>query len=382
MAETKPLTGSSAEHARLSASGAHRWMRCPGAPNASDLYPEEETSTYAMEGTAAHELAARALQAGPKSKRKIAKQNPHILAYVDYVLGIAKKADSNPIIELRVDYSDWVPDGFGTGDCLILDDDTAHVIDLKYGQGVKVFAEENEQLQLYALGMIPLMENFFAPKKFKLHIFQPRLDHIDTWEVSFEDLLAFGETAKLAATLTCDPDALRIPGRKQCRWCPHKLNCPELLAQTEELTRPAFQNLDTLTHAVDHEIKVRILRNKKLIMDVLHSLEAEALSELQMGHAYPGFRLGKGQSRAQWSDKAEGYLVKALGDEAWKKSLITITEAKKLLPKSTVDTLTFKPEGKPVLVPEPYQIDDADERVISPFKALGAPDYDEPDGAD
>lgn len=345
------VTGSDNTHSPRGASSAHRWMYCPGSVAASAHYPPS-SSVYAEEGTRAHEIALEALvhEKPVDCCANYEDTFAQVLDYVTYIREIQRFAGERLRLtwfEVRLDYSAWVADGQGTGDCVMLWDGTLDVIDLKYGQGVKVFAD-GEQLKLYALGAYEALSWIWPVRNIRLHIVQPRLGHIDVHEMSVDELLEFANEAKIASLLTLDPDALRIPGQKQCRWCAHRTNCPELAAYMRELMAPSFQNLDIET--LDHDVKLEILKHKKSIMDYIHALEEEAIATLREGRPYDGAYLGEGRSLAKWSENAEHYLVNALGNQAYRESLITITEARKHLPKDVVDSLTIKPQGKPVLL--------------------------------
>lgn len=170
-------------HALLGASKAHRWMRCPGSI-ALEAPIQDTTSAHAEEGTRAHELAAAILERKPFLEDSDLEMFNHVMTYVGYVR--AEAEGHTLLIEQRVDYSDviGVPDSFGTADCIILAGDTIKIIDLKYGMGVKVDAEENEQLMLYALGALEVFGPVGDFKKAKLVIVQPRLNTISEWEVA------------------------------------------------------------------------------------------------------------------------------------------------------------------------------------------------------
>jgi hypothetical protein len=169
-------------HALLGASKAHRWMRCPGSIALEAGIPDI-SSPHAEEGTRAHLLAENILSGvcfPPPDDEMLT----NVMFFVDYV---RREAEGHHLlIEQRVDYSDviGVPDSFGTSDAIILAGDTIKIIDLKYGMGVRVNAEENEQLMLYALGALETFGVTGSYKKAKLVIVQPRLDHISEWEVA------------------------------------------------------------------------------------------------------------------------------------------------------------------------------------------------------
>lgn len=157
------------KHAVLSASSSHRWLNCNPSARLESEFEDRETEA-AAEGTAAHALAEHKLRKALKmrSRKPVSKfdsdeMDIHTDGYVEFVLeslAEAKQhcADPKVLIEQRLDFSCYVPDGFGTGDCLIVADKLLHIIDFKYGQGVLVDAEKNPQMMLYALGALRIFD--------------------------------------------------------------------------------------------------------------------------------------------------------------------------------------------------------------------------------
>lgn len=229
------------QHARLSASASNAWLACGGFIAFQDHYKKSnaEESEYAKEGTEAHALAERLLShifnKGPAVKRT--RDNADMLYYVeqyrDYVLDLysdlvrkygLKNVDVK--IEQRLDFSNIVPEGFGTGDCVILTPDELHVIDLKYGLGVPVSAYDNPQLKLYGLGAINQYDELYDIKKVVLHIAQVRLDYgFSNFEISREDLEAWSVGVKDAADEIFAGNVKYQPGEEQCRWCEGRPMC-------------------------------------------------------------------------------------------------------------------------------------------------------------
>lgn len=261
-----PRNSNMSTHAKFGPSKAHRWIPCPGS---LALEPEgpSENSKYADEGSAAHILAARALEyeedaaffkdveIQPRDTSEVFVVNDefilNIQVYLDDVR--SRAAGGTLLVEQRLNFSESIgqPDQFGTGDAVIIQDngETLIVEDLKYGMGVQVYAEGNEQLMLYALGALET----YAPvlgdtvKRVRGVICQPRLDHIDEHEWTVEELREFAEKAKLSAKYAmqavCDTvvngtdwiekthSDLFAPGEKQCRFCPAKATCKALAKQ-------------------------------------------------------------------------------------------------------------------------------------------------------
>ena len=346
-------------HAKLSASGAHRWMACPGSVTAEGGRVDR-ASSFAEEGTRAHDLMELALKSG-KPCRDLTQDREmadYVQVYVDYVNSLRQPGDAL-FIEYRVDFSEWVPEGFGTADTIIICGDTIIIVDLKYGKGVQVFVKDNPQPLLYALGAYAAFGFLFEPKRIKMAIVQPRLDHIDEWEIGIGDLLKFGETARQAAEDTTNPKAKRVPGEKQCRFCKAKADCPALMKLTSDTLMADFDQLDEATppNRLDDEQMRVALENKHLIEAWLLAVENFAKERLAMGEPFPGFKLVEGRSVRGWSDEKEAELglTAFIGDGAFTRKLVTPAQAEKLLGKTKkglIQDLIVKPPGKPSLAKE------------------------------
>lgn len=189
------------KHAILSASSSHRWLNClPSARLELDF--EDQSGEAAKEGTAAHDLCEHKLKKAlhMRSERPISEYDSDEMeectdAYVDFImeqLELAKTTCKDPIvlIEQRLDFSCYVPDGFGTGDCVIIADDSLHIIDFKYGMGVLVDAVDNPQMKLYALGALEIYDSLYDIKEVSMTIFQPRRENVSTWTIPVEELKA------------------------------------------------------------------------------------------------------------------------------------------------------------------------------------------------
>jgi hypothetical protein len=348
-------------HAKLGASNAHRWLVCAGSVSAEEGLPDK-SSPFAEEGTVAHELAELALRAGSTALDTFENQemSDFVRMYVEYVQQLAQGADSFEI-ETRVSYGDWVPDGFGTADAIVVRGDELHICDLKYGMGVRVDAEQNPQGMLYALGAWALSEMVFDIKRVHIHIIQPRLDHISTWEISVDDLLRWAEWVKQRAEETRDPNAPRVPGEKQCRFCKAKASCSALLKLTQDVILADFDDLDNMPKAntlTDDQMR-NALEAKSLIEAWLSAIEVLVKDRLSSGDGFAGYKLVEGKSNRQWADdtQAAAKLVDLIGnDKAYAPpKLISPAQAEKVLGKakaSEIAPLITKPSGAPTLAPE------------------------------
>lgn len=364
-------------HAKLSASGAHRWINCPGSVRLEEDFPDT-TSSYAREGTLAHALAEAKLKKyfikgyGKKAYDKEVEpiksdelydksMENYTDVYFDEIKTRALSYKERPFvaIEERVDFSNWVPEGFGTCDCLMIYGDTMTVIDLKYGKGVEVDPEDNPQLMLYALGACAGYGFLFNIKKVTLCIVQPRIDNIKSWDISADDLVAFGERIKPIAKDAYNGSDKLCQG-EHCRFCKAKSRCPE---RAKEM----FKSVESLKPIMDSDIKLisnedisRYLKESIGLIDWINDLEEEALASILKGEEIPGYKAVEGRSIRKFkdTDKAISLLEGAGYDEAvlYERKPLSLSKLEKLVGKKEFDnvlgTEVIKPQGKPTLVPE------------------------------
>lgn len=341
------------EHHMLGPSAAERWMGCPASVKQS-AGVEDVQSDAAAEGTMAHDLSERILNRDINAKQ-LAEYDSTMVdfcnTYVDYVNDIV--GDGKLWVELRLDLHDYIPGCKGTADIVAYNDGTVDVIDLKYGTGIQVFAEENKQLMLYALGALTALKKAGRKiTKLRLHIAQPRLYHFDCWEAPAEMMKAFGDDVRVAVTRCLEPQPEFNPSDKACQWCRAKATCPALYEHNLKVIGDQFDPLPP-EDMTQEQLRL-VLDNKKLIEAWLKSLEAYIFREIEAGNEFPGYKMVEGRSQRRWLADAETRLEEMLGDDAFERKLLNITTLEKALGKKHFAELklTQKPPGKPVLVTE------------------------------
>ncbi|WP_311777170.1 DUF2800 domain-containing protein [Trueperella abortisuis] len=355
----------SSDHALLSASGAYRWINCP--PSARLESDELEASSPAAEqGTAAHALSEHKLRRALKQRSnrpvstwiddEMEALTDDYVAYVQEHISIAKETCADPLvlIEQRLDFSHIVPGGFGTGDCVIIAEPTLQIIDLKYGQGVLVEAEQNPQLMLYALGALHTFGDLYDIDTVAVTIYQPRRANVDTWEISVTELERWAETeVKPKAVLASAGEGEFCPG-SWCQFCKIAPTCRARAEANLALAKLEFAPPAELSDAEIADVLTRIRNLKSWASDV----EAYALSKaVNQGVAFEGFKLVAGRSvRKYTSEKDVAAAAEAAGyKDIYDRKLITLTAMEKLMGKTTFNEilgdLVTKPAGKPTLVP-------------------------------
>ncbi len=363
-------------HAKLSASSAARWMACPPSVSMSEGYADT-ASKYAAEGTLAHALAELILTKhftkgiGPVRYAKMhdelisqhkwegealyaPEMDKYVEVYTDYVKQVAMSYPSKPFVylERRVDFSEWVPGGFGTADCLIIYDNELRVMDLKYGKGVPVSAENNPQLMLYALGAYAAFKLLCRIEKVTLTIVQPRLDGISEWSLSIGDLLAFGEKVKPLAEMADKGEGEFHPG-DHCRFCKARNACKARADHSIRLAHLTKQQANTLSNdEIGHYLEVG-----KDVASWLADLQEYALSQCLAGNEVAGWKAVEGTSRRTWRDGEAAFaaIIKSGVDEAllYERKPLTLAQVEKLVGKKDFEQFSqfvYKPPGKPTLV--------------------------------
>lgn len=353
------------KHAILSASGAHRWLNC--TPSARlELEFDDNSGEAAAEGTAAHALSEHKLRKALKmrSKKPVSpydsdEMDNYTDGYVEYVLEVieqAKQTCSDPLIliEQRLDFSKYVPDGFWTGDCVIIADGTLHIIDFKYGQGVLVSAEDNPQMKLYALGALDLFDGIYDIEMVSMTIYQPRRENISTSTVSKESLYRWAEEVlKPKAELAFAGDGNYCPG-EWCQFCRAAVKCRARAEAKMKLATFEFALPPLLSDEEIAEILSSIGDLTRWTNEIIAYATDAAVNH---GKKWPGFKVVEGRSNRKYKDEeAVAEAAKNAGyRDIYKQSLITITEMEKLMGKTKFNEvlggLIMKPPGKPTLVP-------------------------------
>ena len=353
------------DHALLSASSSHRWLNCTPSARLEREFADRET-TAAAEGTAAHALAEHKLKRRLKlrSERPVSVYDTDEMEtctddYADFVMEQVTKErrrdpDTQVFIEQRLDFSCYVPEGFGTGDCLIVSRGRIHIIDLKYGMGLLVDSEENPQMKLYALAALTQYEEQYQIKKVKLTIFQPRRENVSTWETTVAKLKKWA-TKELVpkAEKAFKGEGEYCPG-EWCIFCKAAVKCRARAEDKLRLAQSEFKMPPLLTDAEIESVLAKLPDIKKWADEIQEYALAKALA----GKEWTGFKLVEGRSVRKYTDeRAVIEAANAAGyHDIYKQSLISITEMEKLMGKAefskVLGALVTKPQGKPTLVPD------------------------------
>jgi len=385
------------KHALLSASSASRWLVCTAAPRFEEGMPES-TSNYAEEGRLAHAIAelkvlkkftimtSRTYATRLNKLNKEAAYDPEMDKttdlYLEHLMEQAMTYNSAPTVaaEVKVDFADYVPEGFGTCDCVMIGGDTLCITDYKHGKGVPVAAESNPQMRLYALGALKRYAPIFGDtiKHVRMSIDQPRLDSYTTDTITVEDLRAWGDSIKPIASKAFSGSGEFVPG-DHCRFCRGKAQCraranvntaledfkdcmPAGTLPADAMIPQEFAHVGPITGGTihpllsDEEIGDLLIRGKYLIQ-WYKDLEAYATDALLSGKEIPGWKLVAGRSIRTFNDQdaAIQAVIAAGYDEAlvYDRKPKTLSELEKLMGKAEfaekIGSFVVKPLGKPTL---------------------------------
>ena len=356
------------KHALLGASSSARWLVCTPSARLEAMFPDEQ-SPYAAEGTIAHDLAESILRHKLEGKKapKLDDFSTEMVEAVNRYVDIceekvnearARSSDAEAMIEARLDFSRWVPEGFGTGDMVIVADGILEVIDLKYGKGVPVSAIENTQMRLYALGAYDANEFLYDVKSVRMTIVQPRLDSVSTDEMALEELLDWGEEIKPIAQRAFNGEGNCTPC-DYCNFCKARHTCRAL---SDTCLTAFYKDGGKLNQLLTDSEVSDILAMKDLITKWIKGVYDFAYEKALAGEKqWPGFKLVEGTSRRTITDPDAA--AKTLLDNGYKeedifkpRELEGITNLQKVLGKKGVseylEAYIDKPEGKPTLVPD------------------------------
>lgn len=351
-------------HALLSASSSERWLCCPPSARLEKTFPDKETE-YMRAGTEAHSKAEEKLtnylEGHPRKKvqcpdKVMDEATTNYRNYVIEVLNAEKKKDpcAQLFVEVEVDLSKWIPEGFGTSDAVVVSTDTLHIIDFKYGEGVPVNAYHNSQLLLYAAGAMNIYEPLYGFSNITVHIYQPRIDHFDSYTTTVEKLEKWlNGTVKPIAKMAFAGEGEFNPG-DWCGFCKARYTCRVRAYKSYNLAA------EKMGHLLSTNEIARLLPKLKEIAKWTKDLQEYALETALSGTKYDGYKVVEGASRRKIADDLEA--MKKLQTAGYQYTditetrLKTITELQKLvgkneLPRVLGDTL-IKPPGAPTLVPE------------------------------
>jgi hypothetical protein len=360
-------------HAKLSASGSKKWLTCTPSASLEDQFPDEH-SEFAAEGTFAHAVFEQdvldylGLPVDPLPAAMAARFDSNALR--DYVAAAVARAidaieqararcdDPVILVEKRLDFSRWVPEGFGTGDLVIITDELVEVMDLKYGKGVLVEAQDNSQMRLYGLGAYNELAHLYDIQRVRMTVLQPRLENYGSEELSTSELLGWAESYVMPrARMAWEGQGEFVPG-DHCTsgFCRARFRCPARAAAAIEVARQDFALKDPELLTVEQ--LTAVLAKADMAIDWLNDVKAYALKQAEKGHEIPGFKLVEGRSNRKYAnaDEVAARLLQSGIPEAviYERSLLGITAMEKAIGKKKfaelLDDLVVKPQGKPTLV--------------------------------
>ena len=352
-------------HALLSASSAHRWLACPPSAVAAEAYENQDTE-FTREGTLAHEVA-EAVAGGAHLPEN---ENHDGIAdgitqemiecakgYQDYIQELTKSDDAIVLLEQRVDFSPWVPDGFGTCDCILIQGDTLTIIDYKYGVGVAVSAEGNPQMKLYALGALNDYGIALDVTKVEMHIYQPRINNISVDSLPVAELLTWADKSVKPIAQKAIKGKGTYSAGVWCKFCPHAGRCRTLTKTCTE-----YVETHSLRAAVPvlapHEV-AEVLAMEPLVTLWLKRVKTQALTTMLDGGEIPGYKVVEGkQGNRKWADELQvAKTLQAAGyrqEDYTETKLLSPAAMDKVLGKKKIaelldDSLTVRAPGSPTI---------------------------------
>ena len=361
-------------HARLNASSSHRWMMCPPSVRLSEQFADKPSS-YAEEGTFLHELCELKLH------RYLGDMVPDVIEaqYVEHrdsefytqeaetvtdeyiafcveTIEAVKSSCPDPLImvEHRLDYSEYVPEGYGTGDLVIVADGVIEVIDFKGGRGVRVDAHRNSQLMLYGLGALLEFDPLYDVHKVRVTIVQPRLSNTSTYEIAADELVCWAEKEVRPRALLAYEGKGEFCAGDWCRFCKARYTCRKRSEYHMQLAERDFRQPDLLS---DEEI-TDILPIADSLNNWVQDLLAYATQQAVEGKSWPGYKLVAGRSNRKYTSEAE--VIKAATEagytDIYKTTLLGVGDLEKRLGRKKFNEVlgmyVIKPVGAPTLVPD------------------------------
>lgn len=353
------------DHAVLSASSAHRWLECPPSAIAAEGYKNEGTD-FTREGTLAHEIAEAVAQARLAGQQRLITWPDSIdkemvdgaEGYADYIQEQIRGDQKLILLEQKVDFHEWVPDGFGTADCIIIQGDVMDVIDYKYGKGVAVSAEDNPQMKLYGLGALYDYGFLADVQTVHLHIFQPRINNISVYTLTADDLLKWGDEVVKPVAAVAAKGKGKYKAGAHCKFCPHAGRCRELTKTCTE-TIKAHDITAKVPVLAPFEV-AEILELEPLISLWLKRVRDQALSTMLAGETVPGYKVVAGRGSRGWAcDIDVANVLEAAGynqEDYTKTELLSVAQMEKAIGKKKVAELLsgqiLTRDGAPTIAPE------------------------------
>lgn len=349
-------------HSLLSPSASERWLNCPPSARLTEDIVEDQSS-YAEEGTEAHSLCEYKINSllgldvqDPRSDMKFldAEMEDSSDDYAAFVEEVANSGKLHFIqTEMSLDISKYVPECRGTGDCVVIVDETLHIIDFKYGKGVEVNAEHNTQLMLYALGALELLDDIYEIEAVSLTIFQPRIANVTSWSIGKADLITWAEKElKPKALLAFNGEGDQVSG-PWCRFCKLRANCRKRAQDNLALAQFDFKNPPTL----QNDELTEVLNKADELSSWCEDVKEYALNVLLNGGHIEGFKIVEGRSIRKYTDEESvAMTVKDAGFDPYEHKVLGITAMTGLLGKKKFNELLssfiIKPQGKPTLAKE------------------------------